>query len=146
MNETDEFPLVDKIKELEKRIDTIKVRYRFSILAVLFLLLIWIIVFQTADGSYFAILVSWGSAIGLALGSFVAITVCFYIVKFVIFLVKPEPGAPLVSKEEREEAEWEKVRLTACPNCMLVYDSRKTVCPDCGNKTIREEKIEESEK
>ena len=134
-----------KIKELENRINSIKTKYRLVILAIFILFFIWFITFQGIDDTPYVILQTLGSSIGLALGSFAALSAIYYFIKFIIFLFKPDPDAPLVSKEEREKAEWEKVRLTACPKCMLVYDSRKLNCPECGEETSQNQQISKEE-
>ncbi|OLS30828.1 MAG: hypothetical protein HeimAB125_18040 [Candidatus Heimdallarchaeota archaeon AB_125] len=131
---------ISKIKELENRINSIKIRYRLAILTFFILSFIWIITLQNIDATPYAILLTLGSSIGLALGSFAVLTAAYYFFKFIIFLFKPDPDAPMVSKEEREKAEWEKVRLTTCSNCMLVYDARRLNCPECGKETMRKEK------
>lgn len=126
----------NKIKELENKIDRIKAKYYWSLFLIIISVIAWHIVLATADSQFYNGLVAWGTLLGLTFGTLVAFYLLWIVYKFLKILFTPEPDAPLVPEEELEKDEWEKVRLTACPNCMLVYDSRKSKCPECGNKTV----------
>ena len=129
-----------KIKELEKKIGMIKIRYRIYLGLFAFLLWIWVIILQEVGLNAYTRLIQWGSLFGLTLGSVVGIGLLVMLIKFIIFLVVPEPGAPMVSKEEREEDDYAARKLTACSDCMVVYDARRLNCPECGKETTRKEK------
>jgi uncharacterized paraquat-inducible protein A len=132
-----------KIKELERKLGLVKFRYRIYLGLFAFLLWIWVIILQEVGLNAYTRLIQWGSLFGLTLGSVVGIGLLVMLIKFIIFLVVPEPGAPMVSKEEREEDDYAARKLTACSDCMIVYDSRRLNCPECGNETMRKAKKKE---
>ncbi len=142
MSEVDDifFLEKEKIKKLEKKIGMIKTRYRIYLGLIALLLWIWVIILQEVGSNAYTSLIHWGSLLGLTIGSVVGIGLLVMLIRFIIFLVIPEPDAPMVSKEEREEDDYAARKLTACSDCMLVYDARRLNCPECGKKTMRKEK------
>ncbi len=142
MSETEDIFIKEKkkIKELEKKLASIKNRnYIYLGLMVLFLCM-WSIFLANAGSQAYIQLIHWGSILGLTFGSLVGIGLLFMFVRFIKFLVVPEPGAPMVSKEEREEDDYAARKLTACSDCMVVYDARRLTCPECGKETMKKAK------
>ncbi len=142
MSETEDifFKEKKKIKELERKLASIKNRnYIYLGFAALFLCM-WSIFLENASSSAYIQLIRWGSILGLTFGSLVGSGLLLMLVRFIKFLVIPEPGASLVSKEEREEDDYAARKLTACSDCMVVYDARRLNCPECGEKTMRKGK------
>ncbi|MHA1447463.1 MAG: hypothetical protein ACTSSN_12275 [Candidatus Heimdallarchaeaceae archaeon] len=142
MSETENifFKEKKKIKELERKLASIKNRnYIYLGFAALFLCM-WSIFLENASSSAYIQLIRWGSILGLTFGSLVGIGLLMMFIRFIKFLVTPEPGVPLVSKEEREEDDYAARKLTTCADCMVVYDARRLNCPECGKETIRKAK------
>ena len=142
MSETEDifFKEKKKIKELERKLASIKNRnYIYLGFAALFLCM-WSIFLQNASSSAYVQLIRWGSILGLTFGSLVGSGLLLMFIRFIKFLVLPEPGAPMVSKEEREEDDYAARKLTACSDCMVVYDARRLNCPECGKETMKKAK------
>lgn len=129
-----------KIKELERKLGMVKFRYRIYLGLIVLFLCLWSIFLANAGSSAYSKLIHWGSILGLSFGSLVGIGLLMMFIRFIKFLVTPEPGAPLVSKEEREDDDYAARKLTACADCMVVYDARRLHCPECGKETMRKEK------
>ncbi|MCE7749114.1 MAG: hypothetical protein GPJ51_11995 [Candidatus Heimdallarchaeota archaeon] len=145
MSETEDifFQEKNKIKELEKKLASIKNRIYIYLGFMVLLLCMWSIFLGYAGSRAYIQLIHWGSILGLTFGSLVCIGLLLMFVRFIKFLVIPEPGAPMVSKEEREEDDYAARKLTACSDCMVVYDARRLNCPECGKETMRKEKKSE---
>jgi len=129
-----------KIKELERKLASIKNRNYIYLGLTAFFLCMWSIFLANAGSSAYIQLIRWGSILGLTFGSLVGIGLLVMLFRFIKFLVVPEPGAPLVSREEREEDDYAARKLTACSDCMVVYDARRLQCPECGKETKRKGK------
>jgi len=129
-----------KIEELERKLEKFKLRYRIYLGLIVLLLCLWSIFLANAGSSTYNKLIHWGSILGLTFGSLVGIGLLIMFIRFIKFLVTPEPGAPLVSKEELEEDDYAARKLTSCADCMVVYDARRLNCPECGKETIRKAK------
>ena len=132
-----------KIKELEKRLASIKIRNYIYLGFMVLLLCLWSNCLANAGSQAYIQLIHWGSILGLTFGSLVGIGLLMMLIRFIKFLVTPEPGAPMVSKEEREEDDYAARKLTACSDCMVVYDARRLNCPECGKETMRKAKKSE---
>lgn len=142
MDEKEEISFQEKtkIKELEKRIRSIRTRYRLAILSLIFLFALWYIILEFIGIKAKVLLIYWGCILGLATCSFIALTALFYIFKYFKLLFIPEPDAPMFSKEELEEDYYSSRKLAACSDCMVVYDARRLKCPECGKETMRKGK------
>lgn len=142
MSETEDifFKEKKKIKELERKLGMVKFRYRIYLGLIVLFLCLWSIFLANAESSAYMQLIHWGSILGLTFGSLVGIGLLMMFIRFIKFLVTPEPDAPMVSKDELKEDDYAARKLTACSDCMVVYDARRLNCPECGKETMRKEK------
>jgi len=129
-----------KIKELERKLGMVKFRYRIYLGLIVLFLCLWSIFLANAGSSAYSKLIHWGSILGLSFGSLVGIGLLMMFIRFIKFLVTPESGAPLVSKEELKEDDYAARKLTTCSDCMVVYNARRLHCPECGKETMRKGK------
>ena len=146
MSETEDiyFQEKKKIKELEKKLASIKIRNYIYLGFIVLFFGMWSIILSNSGSNLDVQLMKWGCILGLTfgtlVGSLVSIGLLSMLMRFILSLVTVEPDEPMVSKEELEKGGYTAGKLTACSNCMLVYDARRLKCPDCGKDSERKQK------